>query len=85
MYPYEPDEARAVFRLLRDGVERQSGLGDLIFRVETTLGQSVTGHVVERDGESSRDGVLLGAIPPDNSHHFVRWDEMVWIAVGFTE
>ena len=85
MHPYEADEARAVFRLLSDNVESPPGLGEIVFKVETTSGESVVGRIVERDGESSRDGVLLGAMTPENSQRLVRWDEMLWIGVGLSD
>jgi hypothetical protein len=76
MYPFEPDEARSVFAL-SDAIVRRRG--SVLFRVETTEGREVDGHIMEIDGESSRDGVLIGGLPPDYEQWFVRFDEMIWI------
>jgi hypothetical protein len=63
MYPFEADEAKLVFAM-SDAITRRGGLGDVIFRVETPEGRVEEGHIVEVDGESSRDDVLLGGMPP---------------------
>jgi hypothetical protein len=57
----------------------------VIFRVETTDGRVEEGHIVGLDGGGSRDGVLLGGLPPDKEQRFVRFDEMLWIAIGHRE
>ena len=84
MYTYEATEARALVEWALDNLHRSSGLGDLIIKVETATGATV-GHSIERDGESSQDGILLGGMPPGNEHHHVRWADIVWIGFGYEE
>jgi hypothetical protein len=85
MYPFEAVEARRLIRTLHDNCQRPSGLGDLVFKIETTSGREVVGHLVEQDGESSPEGVMLGGMPPNNEHTAIQYDEMTWIGVGYTE
>jgi hypothetical protein len=85
MYAFDPDEARRLIRTLQDGCRRTSGLGDLIFKIETASGNEVVGHLVEQDGESSPEGVLLGGMSPDDAQDAIRYDQMIWIGVGYAE
>lgn len=84
MHTFTPDEAKRVFDY-GSAVERRSGLGDVAFKVETVDGRTEVGQIIEVDGEDSRDGVLLGGMPPDGEQRYVRFDEMVWIGVGYLE
>ena len=78
MQPFEADEARQVISLLEDKCDRESGLGDLTFRIQTKSGEERVGLIVERDGESSPDGILL-----NDDADPIRYKDMVWIGVGF--
>jgi hypothetical protein len=78
MQPFETDEGKRMIDLLINNCQRESGLGDLVFRIQTRSGSEQIGHVVEHDGESSPTGVLLSNGGPP-----IRYDEMIWIGVGF--
>jgi len=77
MYTFETDEARDLIDLLVKNCERESGLGDLTFRFELKSGQERSGLIVERDGESSPEGVLL-----NDDLEPIRYAEMVWVGIG---
>jgi hypothetical protein len=78
MQPFETQEAKRLIELLINNCEREPGLGDLVFRIQTRSGSEQIGQVVEREGESSPAGVLL-----NNGGPPIRYDEMVWIGIGF--
>ncbi len=84
MHTFEPHEAKRLLEL-SERIRRRSGLGDLIVRLETNDGQVTDGHIIEIDGEDSKDGILLGGMPPDNRHRFTPFDQIVWIGFGFLE
>ena len=79
MDPFEVEEARQLIDLLVDKCQRSRGLGDLAMRIVTKSGAEEVGLIVERDGESSPDGILL-----NNDRPPIRYDEMVWIGVGYS-
>jgi hypothetical protein len=85
MHRLSADEARGAVEAVEQRLSRPSGLGDVVFRIETPDGHTVSGRIVERDGESSAGGLILGAMSYDTSHRFVRWDEIVWIGAGLTD
>lgn len=85
MHPLSAGEARGAVEALLDKLDRPSGLGDVILKLESVDGRTISGRIVERDGESSQDGVLLGAMSDDTEQRFMRWDEIVWLAAGVTD
>lgn len=78
MQPFETDEARKAIDLLLSQCARESGLGDLAFRIRKKSGGEQVGLIVERDGESSSGGVLL-----NDDEEPIQYDDMVWIGFGF--
>jgi hypothetical protein len=78
MQPFEADEAKRMIDLLINNCGRESGLGDLVFKIQARSGSEQIGHLIEQDGESSPAGVLLNDGGPA-----IRYDEMIWIGVGF--
>lgn len=74
---FEPEEARKILDLARE-LERESGFGDVILRIETKDGKVLEGAVVEEDGESSPGGVLL-----NEAGTAVRSEDMVSLGIGF--
>lgn len=78
MQTLEADEARKLLDFVTSQCERKSGLGDLVFRIETRTGEERLGCIVERDGESSPDGILL-----NDGESSIRYDDIVWIGLGF--
>jgi hypothetical protein len=69
--------AKRIIALISEHGQSAPGFGDLIIKVETEARDARHGSVVERDGESSIDGVLLNDGRPS-----IRYDEMVWISFG---
>jgi len=59
-------------------VSVKPGPAHLVFRVETSSGEERVGHIVEHDGESSPDGILL-----NDDGDPIRYEDIVWIGVGF--
>ena len=85
MHQFTPEETKAVLAFAAT-LDRRGGEGDVIFRIETAAGCVAEGHVIAidvEDAEEAADGVLLGGMPPDNAHHLVKFDEIVWIGIGF--
>lgn len=78
MQSFEAQEAEKLVDLLVNQIEREPGLGDLAFRIQTKFGEEQVGLIVERNGESSQGGVLL-----NDGGEPIRYEDMVWIGVGF--
>lgn len=79
-YEFSDDEARRLIRLMVDDFDRPSGLGDVVLRIEVTSGEVIFGHLVEQEGESSPDGVLL-----NDGGRAIRYSEMVGIGMQYSE
>jgi hypothetical protein len=77
MLPIDERIAKRIIRLVHDQGQPAPGLGDLILKIETKAGDTRQGSIVETDGESSIEGILLNDDQPP-----IRYDEMVWISFG---
>lgn len=77
MLPIDDRTAKRIIDLVHDQGQPAPGLGDLILKIETKAGDTRQGAIVENDGESSTQGILLNDDKP-----LIRYDEMVWISFG---
>jgi hypothetical protein len=77
MLPIDGAIAMRIIACLHDQGQPAPGLGDLVVKIETKSGGSRQGLIVERNGESSPEGILL-----NDDDQPIRYDEMVWIAFG---
>jgi hypothetical protein len=80
MRTFSAEEARGLIRTIADVYERESGLGDVVLRIETASGETFTGHLVELDGASSPGGVML-----NDGERAIGFEEIVWIGMGYEE
>lgn len=77
MLPIDGRTAKRIIDFVHDQGQPAPGLGDLVLKIETKTGDTRQGLIVEADGESSHDGILLNDGKP-----LILYDEMVWISFG---
>lgn len=77
MLSIDPAIAKGVIHYLHEHAQPAPGLGDLVLKIDTSSGERREGLLVEQDGESSPEGILLndGGSP-------IRDEEMASIGFG---
>jgi hypothetical protein len=85
MHTFETDEARRLIETMVGDFDREGGLGDVVLRIVTRAGKTYDGQLIAHDDESSPDGVLLSSAPEAESPPLIRYEEMIWIGMGYGE